>query len=201
MENNIVNTELEANTEVAETQDQATVKMFTEDEVQKMLQAETDRKTSKALETAKAKWQQEFEAKLEAEKSEAEKLAKMSESERLQAQFEAEREQFEKERAQFKKAQLEAETIKQLSNEGLPTEFANYLLAEDAETIKSNIDSFKTKWVETIEKAIDERLKGHTPNTSNKVGTAISKEQFGELNYHERAKLLTENPNLLQELG
>lgn len=182
-------------------QEQATVKTFTEEEVQKLLQAETDRKVSKALDTAKSKWQQEYETKLEQEKSEAEKLAKMSESERYEAQLKAEREAFEKERAEFRKSQLEAETIKQLSSVELPTDFANFLFADNAETIKSNIDNFKTKWTEAIEKAVDERLKGSTPQTSNKVAISINKEQFGKLNYHEREKMFKENPNLLQELG
>ena len=189
-------------TEVTNTENtQEVTKTYTQEELDKLLQAETDRKVSKALETSKAKWQQEYEAKLQAEKSEAEKLAKMTESERYEAQLKAEREQFEKERAEFKKAQLEAQTIKELSSVGLPTEFSSYLLADDAETIKSNIDTFKTKWIDAIEKAVDERLKGSTPQTSNKVATTLTKDQFGKLNYHERAKMLQENPNLLQELG
>jgi len=196
------NNQLNENTEITNEENaQEVAKTYTQEELDKLLQAETDRKVSKALETSKAKWQQEYEAKLQAEKSEAEKLAKMTESERYEAQLKAEREQFEKERTEFKKAQLEAQTIKELSNEGLPTEFASYLLADNAETIKSNIDSFKSKWIEAIEKAVDERLKGSTPQASNRVATVITKEQLGKLNYHERAKLLAENPNLLQELG
>lgn len=180
---------------------QEVTKTYTQEELDKLLQAETDRKVSKALDTAKSKWQQEYQDKLEQEKSEAAKLAKMSEEERYKAELQKEREQFEKERAEFRKSQLEAETVKQLSNESLPVEFASYLLAEDAATIKSNIDQFKTKWTEAIEKAVNERLKGNTPQASNKVATSITKEQFGKLNYHERVKLVTENPNLLQELG
>lgn len=41
-------------------------------------QAEFDRRVTKALETAKAKWQTEQDAAVEAAKTEAEKLAKMN---------------------------------------------------------------------------------------------------------------------------
>lgn len=172
------------------------VKTYSEEE----LQAETDRKVTKALETSKAKWQEEFKAQLEAEKSEAAKLASLSEEERYKAELNKERETFEAERKEFKKAQLETQTLKELSVAGLPTEFATYLLAEDASTIKSNIDTFKAQWTKAIEEAVNERLNGKTPKASNKEVGSITKEQLAKMNYHERAKLVAENPELLKLL-
>ena len=166
-----------------------------------MLQKETDRKTTKALETAKSKWEAEYQAKLETEKSEAEKLAKMSEAERFNAELLKQKESFESERAQFNREKLELQTVKELAAEGLPTEFSSYVLADSAETIKENIKTFKTKWQAEIEKAVDERLQGRTPKTANKPnGEVITKEQFSKMGYNERLNLFNSNPDLYEQL-
>ena len=177
------------------------VKTYTEEEVQAMLQKETDRKTTKALETAKSKWEAEYQAKLETEKSEAEKLAKMSEAERFNAELAKQKDAFESERAQFNREKLELQTVKELAAEGLPTEFSSYVLADSAETIKENIKTFKTKWQAEIEKAVDERLQGRTPKTANKPnGEVITKEQFSKMGYNERLNLFNSNPDLYEQL-
>lgn len=177
------------------------VKTYTEEEVQAMLQKETDRKTTKALETAKSKWEAEYQAKLETEKSEAEKLAKMSEAERFEAELAKQKDAFESERAQFNREKLELQTVKELAAEGLPTEFSSYVLADSAETIKENIKTFKTKWQAEIEKAVDERLQGRTPKTANKPnGEVITKEQFSKMGYAERLNLFNSNPDLYEQL-
>ena len=177
------------------------VKTYTEEEVQAMLQKETDRKTTKALETAKSKWEAEYQAKLETEKSEAEKLAKMSEAERFEAELAKQKDAFESERAQFNREKLELQTVKELAAEGLPTEFSSYVLADSAETIKENIKTFKTKWQAEIEKAVDERLQGRTPKTANKPnGETITKEQFDKMGYAERLNLFNTDPDLYEQL-
>lgn len=177
------------------------VKTYTEEEVQAMLQKETDRKTTKALETAKSKWEAEYQAKLETEKSEAEKLAKMSEAERFNAELLKQKDAFESERAQFNREKLELQTVKELAAEGLPTEFSSYVLADSAETIKENIKTFKTKWQAGIEKAVDERLQGRTPKTANRPnGEVITKEQFSNMGYNERLNLFNSNPDLYEQL-
>lgn len=177
------------------------IKTYTEEEVQAMLQKETDRKTTKALETAKSKWEAEYQAKLEAEKSEAEKLAKMSEAERFNAELSKQREAFESERAQFNREKLELQTVKELSAEGLPTTFSSYVLADSAEQIKDNIKNFKSMWQAEIEKAVNERLQGRTPKTANKPnGDTITKDQFNKMGYAERLNLFNTDPDLYEQL-
>jgi len=177
------------------------IKTYTEEEVQVMLQKETDRKTTKALETARSKWEAEYQAKLEAEKSEAEKLAKMSEAERFESELSKQKEAFETERAQFNREKLELQTVKELSAEGLPTSFSSYVLADSAEQIKDNIKNFKSMWQTEIEKAVNERLQGRTPKTANKPnGDTITKEQFDKMGYAERLNLFNTDPDLYEQL-
>jgi hypothetical protein len=177
------------------------IKTYTEEEVQAMLQKETDRKTTKALETAKSKWEAEYQAKLETEKSEAEKLAKMSEAERFNAELAKQKESFESERAQFNREKLELQTVKELAAEGLPTRFSSYVLADTADAIKDNIKNFKSEWQAEIEKAVDERLQGRTPKTANKPnGDTVTHEQFSKMGYTERLSLYNTNPDLYEQL-
>ncbi|MCD4839737.1 DUF4355 domain-containing protein [Neobacillus sedimentimangrovi] len=192
---------MEQNKEKIEGQEnQKETKTYTEEEVQKLLQSETDKRVTQALKTAQEKWQKEYEAKLEQERSEAEKLAKMTEQERLLAEFEKQKKAFEEEKKQFLKAQLEMQTVKELSALGLPTDFSKFVMADNAETIKTNIDTFKTYWEQAIEKAVNEKLQGTTPKVSTKTGGSITKEQFKKMTIAEKTALFNEDPDLYYSL-
>lgn len=99
-------------------------KTYTDEELQKLIQSESDKRVTQAMKTAEQKWQKEYEEKLANEKSEAEKLAKMTADERAQAKFEKEKQEFEEERAKFQRDQLELETVKELGKQGLDIEFS-----------------------------------------------------------------------------
>ena len=126
------------------------------------------------MKTAEQKWQREYEKKLEDEKSEAEKLAKMSADERAKAEFEKEKTKFEQDRAQFNRDRLELETVKELGKQGLDVEFSSFLMGENAESTNENIKLFKEKFDIAVENAVNERLKGKTPKTTDKNTTISS---------------------------
>ena len=171
-ENTNVNVEglnVGANTETTnETPQEQSVKTYTEAE----LQAEADRRVSKALETSKAKWEKDYEAKVQQAKDEAAKLAKMSAEERARAEFEKEKATFEAERNQYNTERLTFECSKQLANENLPIEFAELLTGKDAETTKENIATFKDAFAKAIDIEVSKRLQGKPP----KMGTQTNEE-------------------------
>ena len=174
---------------------------FSKEEVDKMLQSETDKRVSQAIATAKAKWEEEFNQKLESEKSEALKLAKMNEEERYKMELEKQKAEFETEKKQFLRERMELETVKELSALNLPTDFAKYLLADTAEEIKQNIQTFKTHFEQALEKAVSEKLQGTTPKTStNKDVKVVTKEEFNKLNYAERMAIYEANQDLYKQL-
>lgn len=152
-------------TEDNEKQTEEQPKTYTADE----LQAEADRRVTKALETSKQKWEKEYQQKIEQEKE----LAKLSEEEKAKKKLELEKEEFEKERLEFQRTKLELETTKILDERKLPTKFARYLIAEDAEKTFANIDEFGKVWQESIQAEIDARLKGKTPVTGTKTDKAV----------------------------
>lgn len=177
-------------------------KTYTQEELDKLLQSESDRKTTKALETAKAKWEEEYKQKLEEEKSEAEKLASLSAEDRAKASFEEQKKQWEKEKAEYLKDKMMGETIKQLSSEKLPVDFATYVFADTAEEVKTNIEAFKTAWNTALDEAITERLKGKTPSLGGSVGEVVkmTKADFNKLTYKERQSMLAVDPDLMKKL-
>jgi len=178
------------------------VKTFSKEEVDKMLQVESDKRVTQALEKSKAKWEEEYKTKLESEKSEAEKLAAMTSEERFKSELEKERQQFLEERKQFNRERLENQAIKELASSNLPVEFSNYVMAETAENVSNNIKSFKTEWENALAKAVEDKLKGSTPSSSNKKQTVlnVTKEDFKKMNYHQKLEIQKSDPELYQQL-
>ena len=155
-------------------QDNQELKTYTQDEVDKLLQSEADRRVTEALKTARAKWEKEFREKLEKEKKEAERLSKLSAEEREKELLkQKEQELAEKERA-IRMKELHLDTIEVLAEEGLPVGFAEFLIKGDAETTNENIKKFKKEWQEALSKAVDERIKGKSPRLSE---TKLESEQ------------------------
>lgn len=126
-------------------------KTFTQDEVNKM------------IEKRLAREKKDFAAQIEKEREESAELAKMSESERQKAIFEKQKQEFEDMKAAFEKEKLLNETSKQLAQNNLPVEFAEYLITKDAESTFNNINTFKEKWNTALESALNERMKGKSP--------------------------------------
>jgi transketolase len=147
-------------------QDNQELKTYTQEEVDKLLQSEADRRVTEALKTARAKWEKEFREKLEKEKKEAERLSKLSAEEREKELLkQKEQELAEKEKA-IRMKELHLDTIEVLAQEGLPVGFAEFLIQGDAETTNENIKKFKKEWQEALSKAVDERIKGKSPRLS-----------------------------------
>ena len=168
IDNNVVNEEI-VETEKAETNEVKEVKAFTQEEVNAIL----EKRLSREIKKIEAEKQKAMELELKAELEEAEKLAKMSEAERVKAKAEKERIKFEKERKKFEEEmrafnqeRMLNTTMTTLSEKNLPVEFASFLRADNAEQIMENIAIFGKHFNEAVEKAVTERLRGKTPQTS-----------------------------------
>lgn len=158
LENNVVNNEVQENTEVEAKE----VKTFTQDELNKIV-AERIAKEKKKLEAERLK-QQEMQEKLIEEESE--KLAKMTEAEKIKAKAERERKRFEDkvakyeaEKKAFEQEKIKNETMKLLSEKGLPIELCQFIKSDTADEIMGNVEVFERCWSEAIEKSVNARLR------------------------------------------
>lgn len=168
---------------------------LTEEELQKKIEAEADRK----LDTALKKKQKEWEAQLEAEKKEAERLAKLSEKERKDEELLKKEQDIAKRLAELERKELKADAIADLSKKELPVKFADFLLAENAEKTLENINSFKKAFDDAVAAKVKETLAGKPPkvNADPTFKNPFSKEHF---NLTEQGKLYKENPELYKQL-
>lgn len=164
-------------------------------EVKTFTQEELDEIVSKRLAKERAKFDEQLKSKV----SEAERLAKLGEEERKQEelkiqqeQFNAQLKEFEQMKKEFERTQLLNETQKQLSERNLPIDFADMLMGVDAETTKANIEMFETRWAESSQKAINDKLNNssaspRTPirdnNEKHKDPKEMSLSEFAE--YHK----------------
>lgn len=158
---NLISLNLQLFAEDQQTEDKGTENPQTFDDLlkDKAHQAEFDRRVTKALETAKAKWQQEEAAKIEAAKTEAEKLAKMN----AEQKAEHERQKREQELAEREKAltlrELKAQAASTLAEKGLPNGLLDSLNYTDAEACNKSIETVESAFRTAVQAGVEERLK------------------------------------------
>ena len=148
-------------------------------------QSELDSIIEKRLGKEKAKW----EKKIKEEADEAARMAQMSEAEKQEALFTKRVQEFEEREAAFNEAQAALqrekmlnETNKQLSERGLPLNFAEHIMADTAEDTLANIEAFEKEWQAAINKAVDSKLRGSTPTSpvSKSKPKDVAKMSFSE---------------------
>jgi hypothetical protein len=143
----------------------------TKEELEKLLQSEADRRVTGALQTAKEKWEADYQAKIEAEKAEAEKLAKMTASEKEKHLLEKQKNQLAEKEKTIAAREMKLTKIDIFAEKKLPIKLVDYIPGDTAEEVKTNIDTFEKEWRSAIDEAVNEKLKGKSPfNVSSKDG-------------------------------
>lgn len=184
------------NTGVDTTTDTSTTgtetKLYTQEEVDKMLQSEVDRRITSALK----KQAKNNEAKIK----EAQKLAQMNESEKFQYELEQrEKAIAEKEKA-LALAENKNEASKILADKGLSLSLVDFVIAEDAETMNSNIRLLEKAFKDSVKREVEKRLGSSAPKKNLPPDETITKEQAKKMGIRERQQLLMNNPELYAQL-
>lgn len=167
-------------------------KTYTQEEVDKMLQSEVDRRITSALK----KQAKSNEAKIK----EAQKLAQMNESEKYQYELEQrEKAIAEKEKA-LALAENKNEASKILADKGLSLSLVDFVVAEDAETMNSNIRLLEKAFKDSVKREVEKRLGSSAPKKNLPPDETITKEQAKKMGIRERQQLLMNNPELYNQL-
>lgn len=167
-------------------------KTYTEAEVQAMLQKEGDRRVTAALK----KQQATFETKM----AEAEKLRGMDEAQRKEYEYDQKVKELEEREKEFNLTQNKLEASKVLSNRGLPVEFVDYIVAEDADTMLENINTFEKAFKAAVADAVTKKMASPTPKDSSVKQTGLTKDEFKKMSLAQQAELYRTNPALYKEL-
>lgn len=126
----------------------------------KNYQSEFDRRVSKALETSKAKWEQEYSAKIEEAKTEAQKLAKMNADEKAKFEQDKRIKALEAREQEITTRELKAQAYETLASKNLPKDLVDILNYSNAESCNKSIESVEKAFQTAVEKAVNDKLRG-----------------------------------------
>ena len=133
----------------------------------------------------RSQWEKEVEERLAQAKqegmSEAERLAKLTAEEKLQEEMKKLQEENESLKKNDARTKLEAETLKTLEQEGLPSSFAALVMADDAEAVKNNISTMKAAYDAAVQAGVESRLQGKPPATGGSGGFTKEEEVQNEI--------------------
>lgn len=169
-----------------------TEKTYTQAEVDAFLQAETDRRVTAALKKAE---------KRNAEKlREAQKLAQMNETEKYEYELQRREAAIAEKERELALAENKAEASKILAEKGISLQLIDFVVAEDAETMKSNIDLLDKAFKQSVKDEVNRRLAGNAPKKGLPVDKAITREDFMKMSIDELMELKRNNPELYNSL-
>ena len=181
--NNVVDTEQESQ----ETQEQKT---YTQEEVLKLIQAESDRRTNQAL----AKERKKFEKQLS--------LSKLDGAEREKAEKDNRIAELEEQLAQFTIERNKSELKSVLSSRGLSAEFADIItITDDIEASQANIEKLDKLFKAAVRAEVERRLANNAPKgNSNGANVEITKDSAKKMSLNELNELAAKDPELFRKL-
>ena len=159
------------------TEEGATSEALTKEDVEKMIQSETDRVRTEYSQKLK---------QLQQEKEELEK-EKMSEEEKKQYELEKMQEQLSEKEKAIRERELSLKTIELLKEHGLPLDFADFVKSEDEEQTEARVKQFNEMFQQKLQEQVEGRFKesGTDPQKRNKQTGAFTKEQLSKMSPDE----------------
>lgn len=180
------------NTTTVETAAEETTeqKTFTLEEVNALLQSESDKRVTAALKKQQAKYEKQLSlSKLDGdERAKAEKDNRIAELEEQLAAFQVERN-----RSELKSV---------LSSRGLSAEFADIvLISDDIEASQANIDKLDKLFKAAVKAEVEKRLAGSAPKgNGGTISNEVTVEAFRKMTLSQQAALANSNPELYKKL-
>ena len=141
----------------------------------------SDEQVDEIIKEKKAKWQKQQDEKIR-ELEEARKLEKMNEDEKLKYELD----KYKKELEEYKQRENQSAMAKVAKNmlieEGfnISDDLVNNLITDEAESTKENVKDFSDMLKDLVEKEVNERLKGKSPEVK-KTGVKSSLSQRSEI--------------------
>lgn len=183
------NTNNVVNEEVVETTTENEEKTYTQEEVLKLLQSETDKRVSQALKTQQKKFEKQL------------SLSKLDDDERAKAEKDNRIAELEEQLAQFQIERNKSELKSVLSSRGLSAEFADIIaINDDIEASQANIDRLDKLFKSAVKAEVEKRLAGNAPKGNGSSSAEITKETAKKMSLAELNKLANEQPELYDKL-
>lgn len=165
---------------------------FTKEEFEAQLQAETDRRVTQAL--------KKQERKLDEKLKEAEKLRQMSEEDKKKYQLEQREKQLTQKEREYALMENKIECSNILADRGLPKEFLDYVVAEDAEQMMENIKTMDKVFKSAVADAVNDKIEKKSPTHSADIQSGMTKEKFKKLTVSQQSEIYKNNPELWRQM-
>lgn len=197
MNDNTNNTTLDTgadniNTATENTDTNDTPKTYTLEEVQRMIQSETDKRVTQALKTAELKNTKKI--------KEAEKLATMSATEKYEYELQQREQAIADKERELTLAENKAAAASILADKGISATLVDLVVTDNADTMHENIEKLDKAFKASVKAEVEKRLASNSPK-SGLSSTVISKETFSKLSLKDAQKLYHDNPELYKKLS
>ncbi len=190
MEDNM-NTNVEPTTN-EEGQQQEEKLSFTQEELDALIQKHADKRVSQAMKTA--------EKKQEAKIREAQKLAQMSATEKYEYELNQREQAIAEKEKQLALLENKNEASKILADKGLSVSLVDFVVAEDAETMNSNIQLLESEFKKCVKAEVEKRLATSTPKKNLPLDETLTKETFSKMSVLQQAEIYRNNQDLYNRL-
>lgn len=177
--------------ETVESTETAETKTYTQEEVDKLLQAEADRRVSQAL----SKQQKKYEQKLS--------LSQLDEQSREKAEKDMRIQELEEQLTEFRTLKAKNEVNSVLASRGLNplfTEIIGISGKEEIEEIQNKIETLDKIFKAAVADEVKKRLQTSTPKVGVNLNHEMTKEEFKKLTLAQQSALYLENPDLYNKL-
>ncbi|PAE90933.1 hypothetical protein CHH72_00500 [Shouchella clausii] len=153
---------------------------LTAEELQKKIEAESDRKLDKVLQKKQKEWEEQQKEAIKKALEEKERLSKLSEKEREEEELTKREQDIAARLAELERRELKADAVSVLKEKDLPAEFADFLLADDSQKTLDNINSFKKAFDEAVNATVKETLR-QDPPPAGSSGMGSGKNSIAQL--------------------
>jgi hypothetical protein len=155
-------------------------------------QAEVDRIIGERLSKTQAKWEKDYAEKLDAAKTEAEKLAKMNADQKAEYEKQKREKELSDREANITRRELKATAYESLAEKGLPKDLAELLDYSNAESTSKSIESVEKAFRSAVEAGVNERLKGNPPGGGGGTGSVDT----SKMTYSQLTEYMAKNPGV-----
>ena len=92
------------------------------------------------------------------------------------------------------------EASKILAEKGLALSLVDFVVAEDAETMNSNISILEKAFKQSVKAEVEKRLGSNTPKKNLPPDEALTKEAFNKMSVAKQQEIYRSNPDLYKAL-
>jgi len=172
---------------------------MTKAELEKMLQAESDKRVSQALKTAKSKWESEFSTKIDSHLKDYERKAQMTPEQLRQLSLDEKLQALDAREKEYSRKTREVDIAQKLSEKKLSTVLTKFVYSDNMDEVEQNITTLEQLVLGMVNEEVEKRIASSKPKAITTTG--LNKEKFAKMSIAERSNLYKQNPQLYRELS